>query len=63
MKIAVCDNIKQNAETFLKGKDIDFKIDLYYEIQKLYDSDISYDIAFLDIEMKPYSKHRYCKKA
>ena len=62
LRIAICDDnkeyddeIKHHVETFLYNEKMDFNIDVYYESEKLHNCGISYDIAFLDIEMEPYS--------
>ena len=49
------DEIKHHVETFLYNEKMDFNIDVYYESEKLHNCGITYDIAFLDIEMEPYS--------
>ena len=62
MKIAICDDdrtyvdeIKRVINTLLYNEITDFEIDSYYNSQEIYSSATKYDIAFLDIEMQPYT--------
>ena len=62
MKIAICDDdrtyvdeIKRVINTLLYNEITDFEIDTYYNSQEIYSSTTKYDIAFLDIEMQPYT--------
>ena len=69
MKIAICDDdrtyadeIKRIIEVLLYNKMIKFEIDTYYSSQEIYNRTTTYDIAFLDIEMPPYSGIEIAKK-
>lgn len=62
LNIAICDDdttytykIEHIIEEFLIDKITEFEIDSYCSSQELYDCSKRYDIAFLDIEMPPYS--------
>lgn len=62
LKIAICDDdrtyvdeIKRVINTLLYNEITDFEIDTYYNSQEIYSSTTKYDIAFLDIEMQPYT--------
>lgn len=58
MKVLICDDdkcivdeIKNNLNTFSDKHRIAFDIDLFYNGVELLNSNISYDMAFIDIEM------------
>lgn len=58
MKVLICDDdkcivdeIKNNLNTFSDKHRIVFDIDLFYNGVELLNSNISYDMAFIDIEM------------
>lgn len=62
MKIAICDDnttyvdeLQRLVKSFLCNKTIEFDIDTFYNSDELYNCNDIYDIAFLDIEMQPYS--------
>lgn len=62
LKIAICDDdrtyvdeIKRVINTLLYNEITDFEIDTYYNSQEIYSSTTKYDIAFLDVEMQPYT--------
>lgn len=62
MKIAICDDdkayvheIEINIKCLLQDKKISAEFDLFYESNGIYDCNNFYDIAFLDIEMQPYT--------
>lgn len=62
MKIAICDDnttyvdeLHKYVKSLLNGKSINFDINTIYNSEELYSSNDIYDIAFLDIEMEPYS--------
>lgn len=69
MKIVICDDnkkyvdeVKHIAESFFANTTIDFEIDTYYCSQEIYNSNKAYNIAFLDIKMKPFSGIDIAKK-
>ena len=69
MKIAICDDnktyvdeVKRITESFLFNSTIDFEIDTYYDSQEIYNCSKIYNIAFLDIEMNPFSGIDIAKK-
>lgn len=69
MKIAICDDeIKYVEETKIKVKNIlaeqniNAEIDLYNSSTAIYNCGKFYDIAFLDIEMEPYSGIKVAEK-
>jgi two-component SAPR family response regulator len=58
LKVLICDDdkcivdeIKNNLNTFSDKHRIAFNIDLFYNGVELLNSNISYDMAFIDIEM------------
>lgn len=62
MRIAVCDDNKKYADqiydavvSLLNTEKIEFDIDLYYDSESIFNCGVYYDLAFLDIEMSPYS--------
>lgn len=62
MKIAICDDdrvfvreVEINIKCLLQDKRISADFDLFYKSDIIYDCNNFYDIAFLDIEMQPYT--------
>ncbi|MBR3868214.1 MAG: response regulator transcription factor [Clostridia bacterium] len=62
MKIAICDDERKyveetenNVKAILGEQNIDAEFDLYFSSSDIFDCGKFYDIAFLDIEMEPYS--------
>ena len=62
MKIAICDDDKTYVDEIencvrhlLQDRKISADFDLYFSSEKIYDSDSFYDVAFLDVEMEPYT--------
>lgn len=69
MKIVVCDDnetyvdeIQRFVKSFFGDKSIEVDIDTYYNSKELYECNNIYDIAFLDIEMEPYSGIQIAKQ-
>lgn len=69
MKIAICDDnhvyvdeIKRMTEGFLENEISELQICPFYNSEELYHSTETFDIAFLDIEMPPYSGIEVAKK-
>lgn len=69
MRIAICDDDKayvdevvNTVRDLLCDKQIKADFDLYTDSEKLYNCNSFYDIAFLDIEMPPYSGIQVAKK-
>lgn len=69
MKIAICDDEKKyvkETETKIKNilveQNINAEFDLYNSSSAIYNCKKFYDIAFLDIEMKPYSGIKIAEK-
>ncbi len=69
MKIAICDDESKYVEetvnkvkTILGEQNINADYDLYYSSTDIYNCGKFYDIAFLDIEMEPYSGIDVAKK-
>lgn len=69
MKIAICDDnhvyvdeIKRMTEGFLENEISELQIYPFYNSEELYHSTETFDIAFLDIEMPPYSGIEVAKK-
>ena len=69
MKIAICDDeVKYVEETEIKVKNIlaeqniNAEIDLYNSSTAIYNCGKFYDVAFLDIEMEPYSGIKVAEK-
>ncbi len=62
MRIAICDDdkayvreVENNIKCLLQDKRISADFDLFYKSDIIYDCNNFYDIAFLDIEMQPYT--------
>lgn len=62
MKIAICDDdriyveeILKNVKLILQEKQISADYELFYSSKDIYSCNTSYDIAFLDIELQPYT--------
>lgn len=62
MKVAICDDERKyveetenNVKAILGEQNIDAEFDLYFSSSDIFDCGKFYDIAFLDIEMEPYS--------
>lgn len=62
MKVLICDDEKlytqdvyNNVETILHEKNIQSNIDAFSNSGLVYSNESFYDIAFLDVEMEPYS--------
>ena len=62
MKVVICDDDKlytedvfANVQNILAENRLTAKIDTFTDSKKLFKNSTSYDIAFLDVEMKPYS--------
>ncbi|MBR2893153.1 MAG: response regulator transcription factor [Clostridia bacterium] len=69
MKIAICDDEEKyvkETETKVKNilveQNINAEFDLYNSSSAIYNCEKFYDIAFLDIEMKPYSGIKIAEK-
>lgn len=69
MRIAICDDDKAYADEIVNtvqdllcDKQIKADFDLYTDSEKLYNCNSFYDIAFLDIEMQPYSGIQVAKQ-
>lgn len=69
MKVLVCDDdkiyadeIKLNVKSLLEEKQIQADFDLFLDSNEIYNSKIEYDLAFLDVEMVPYSGIEIAKK-
>lgn len=69
MKIVICDDncayadeIKRTVNAFFSKREAPVSIDVFYDSKEPFDSNIKYDIAFLDIEMEPYSGIQLAKK-
>ncbi|GAB6107735.1 LytR/AlgR family response regulator transcription factor [Fusibacter bizertensis] len=64
-EIEICGNLERIIETYLKNRNIQFEIDIFYSadsILKYIGIDCSYDLLFLDIEMKGLSGINFGKK-
>lgn len=69
MKVAICDDdknyvceIEKGVKTILGEQNINADYDLYYSSTDIYNCGKFYDIAFLDIEMQPYTGIEVAKK-
>lgn len=69
MKAVICDDnkecaeeIKRYAEDFFQNESIEFNTQIFCDSEKLYNSAQAYDLAFLDVEMKPYSGMQVAEK-
>ena len=69
LRIVICDDDKNCADeinrqvaAFLDGEKVEAVIDVFYDSQSLIRAAASYDLAFLDIEMTPYSGIEAAKK-
>lgn len=69
MRIVICDDdkfyvneIERNINNILVEKNIPFVFDLYIDSENLFNSNMSYDLALLDIEMQPYNGIQIAEK-
>lgn len=64
-EITICSNLESIVGTYLRSRNIQFKIDIFYSAESILESmnrDFSYDILFLDIEMQGLSGIDFGKK-
>lgn len=69
MKIAICDDekkytdeIEKNVKAILAEQNITAEYDVFSDSKEIYNCNNFYDVAFLDIEMEPYSGIDIAKK-